>query len=69
MNMFGELADQLTELAEELEGSKHAELAKPLCAALQRAYICACKADRMLRIQTEAEDNQLPLNEKVVLAA
>jgi hypothetical protein len=49
MNRFGEIADELTDLIEELE--LHAPLAevKPLKAALQRAFAKACEAERALR--------------------
>ena len=51
MNRFGEIADELTELIEELEGSDLADRAGPLAAALERAYVQACLAERRLRLE------------------
>jgi hypothetical protein len=49
MNRFGEIADELTELIEELEQPGLAAEAAALRAALQRAFGRACEADRARR--------------------
>jgi hypothetical protein len=59
MNKFGQLADDLTDMIEELEASEHADLATPLCRALQRAFIKACELDRLLRKRHEANGQNL----------
>lgn len=55
MNRFGEIADELTELIEELEHGPLAVQAKGLNAALQRACDKACEAERVLRAVQDAE--------------
>jgi hypothetical protein len=51
MNRFGEIADELTELMEELEQGPLSAQAKALKAALQRAVYRACEAERVLRAE------------------
>jgi ATP/maltotriose-dependent transcriptional regulator MalT len=55
MNRFGEIADELTELMEELEQGPLSAQAKALKAALQRAVDRACEAERLLRAEEEAQ--------------
>ena len=49
MNRLGEIADELTELIEELEQSNLAGETGALRAALQRAFAKACEAERVQR--------------------
>jgi hypothetical protein len=49
MNRFGEMADELSELIEELEASPFQQDAIALCGALQRAFVHACLADQKMR--------------------
>lgn len=49
MNLFGEMADTLTELIEEIDDSPFAGEAKALQKTLQRAYENACIIDRIVR--------------------
>jgi hypothetical protein len=55
MNRFGEIADELTDLIEELDDPRLAEAAGPLQTALERAFARACEAERALRKAAEAE--------------
>jgi hypothetical protein len=55
MNRFGEIADELTELMEELDHPDLAPDAKRLLAALERAFARACEAERALRLRHEAQ--------------
>jgi hypothetical protein len=48
MNRFGEIADQLTELLEELDRPDLAPDAQALKRALKKAVARACEADRAL---------------------
>lgn len=54
MNRFGEIADELTELIEELEHGPLSAQASALKAALQRAVNRACEAERVLRAEEDA---------------
>lgn len=54
MNRFGEIADELTDLIEELDSPELAAEAKRLKVALERAFARACEAERSLRQKTEA---------------
>jgi hypothetical protein len=54
MNRYGEIADELTELVEELDGPDAPREVRLLKAALQRAFARACEAERMLRLQEQA---------------
>lgn|GEM_PF-3256465 len=54
MNEFGRIADDLTSLEMRLEGMFDSTQAKPLKAALQRAFIEACKASRAQRLEDES---------------
>lgn len=49
MNRFGEIADELTELIEELDQPELAKEAAALKLALQRAFTKACLAERAYR--------------------
>ncbi|MDR3512558.1 MAG: hypothetical protein P4L73_13065 [Caulobacteraceae bacterium] len=60
MNRFGEIADELTDLIEELERSDLAGESKRLRVALARAFDRACEADRSLRLKTEAMGHAVP---------
>jgi hypothetical protein len=55
MNRFGEIADELTELIEELDRPNLAVEAAALKVALERAFAKACVAERALRLKQEAE--------------
>jgi hypothetical protein len=55
MNRFGEIADELTDLIEELEAPGLASESKALRAALARAFSKACEAERVLRLKQQAE--------------
>ena len=55
MNRFGEIADELTDLIEELEQSHLAADGKGLKLALERAFAKACQAERLVRERQEAE--------------
>lgn len=55
MNRFGEIADELTELIEELDQPHLAAEAAGLKVALERAFARACEAERVLRRKQEAE--------------
>jgi hypothetical protein len=55
MNRFGEIADELTELIEELDRGELAGKSRALKSALERAFARACEAERVLRAQQEAE--------------
>ena len=55
MNRFGEIADELTELIEELEQGALSAQAKALKMALQRAVDRACEAERVLRVEEDAQ--------------
>jgi len=55
MNRFGEIADELNELIEELERGPLAARSKALRSALQRAADRACEAERVLRAEEEAQ--------------
>jgi len=55
MNRFGEIADELTELMEELEQGALSAQAKALKTALQRAVDRACEAERVLRGEEDAQ--------------
>jgi hypothetical protein len=55
MNRFGEIADELTDLIEELDRTEPGAGIKALKAALERAFARACEAERALRLKTEAE--------------
>ena len=48
MNLFGELADELTDLIEQVEGCWPSPETEALVRALHRAFVEACKADRAL---------------------
>jgi hypothetical protein len=54
MNRFGEIADELTELMEELEQGALSAHSKALRTALQRAADRACEAERVLRAEEDA---------------
>ena len=54
MNEFGHIADDLTSLEMRLERMFDSTQAKPLKAALQRAFIEACKASRAQRLEDES---------------
>jgi hypothetical protein len=53
MNHFGRMADDLTSLEMSLDGMTDLPHAKALKAALQRAFIEACKASRAHRLSEE----------------
>ncbi len=55
MNRFGQIADELTDLIEELDHPDLVSGAGPLKAALQRAFAKACEAERVLRLKKQAE--------------
>jgi hypothetical protein len=55
MNRFGEIADELTELIEELDQPGLSRDARALKAALQRAFAKACEAERAMRLKEQAE--------------
>jgi hypothetical protein len=55
MNRFGEIADELTELMEELEQGPLSAQAKALKTALRRAVDRACEAERVLRAEEDAQ--------------
>jgi len=55
MNRFGEIADELTELIEEIERSDMAVEGKALKLALERAFAKACEAERVLRARAETQ--------------
>jgi len=54
MNRFGQIADELTDLIEELDHLDLVGESGPLKAALQRAFAKACEAERVLRLKTQA---------------
>jgi hypothetical protein len=54
MNRFGEIADELTDLIEELDHPDLADFAQPLRQALERAFIRACEAERRVRLESPA---------------
>jgi hypothetical protein len=60
MNRFGEIADEITELIEELERADLAAAGRPLKAALERAFARACESERRLRLHTEAMEGAAP---------
>jgi hypothetical protein len=60
MNRFGEIADELTDLIEELDQPLLAPEGRALKTALMRAFTKACEAERAARLRTESE----PLQEK-----
>jgi hypothetical protein len=62
MNRFGEIADELTDLIEELDqlGLASEANGQALKAALMRAFAKACEAERATRLKAERE----PLAEK-----
>jgi len=49
MHRFGEIADELTDLIEELELPTYRDDARVLIKDLQRAFHSACLADRAVR--------------------
>ncbi len=53
MNEFGHIADDLTSLEMKVERMLDKAHSKPLKAALQRAFIEACKASRAQRLDEE----------------
>lgn len=59
MNRLGEIADELTELIEELDRPELAAVAGALKVALERAFEKACIAERTLRLNQEAEQQQV----------
>ena len=58
MNRFGEIADELTELIEELDQPGLSADARALKAALQRAFSKACQAERAARLNEQAEPDR-----------
>jgi hypothetical protein len=54
MNRFGEIADELIDLIEELDDPALADLGEALRTALERACARACEAERSLRLQAQA---------------
>jgi hypothetical protein len=54
MNRFGEIADELTDLIEEMERSGLAADGRAVKLALERAFAKACEAERSLRLRQEA---------------
>jgi len=60
MNRFGEIADELTDLIEEIEQSDLSIDGEQLKLALQRAFAKACQAERTLRERAEAEPAPAP---------
>lgn len=52
MNRFGEIADDLTDMLEELERAELAPEARLLKTALERAFVRACEAERSLRLKS-----------------
>lgn len=60
MNRFGEIADELTDILEELEQADLAPEAKRLKAALERAFLRACEAERSLRMKSADQPLALP---------
>jgi len=54
MNRFGEIADELTDLIEEMDQPHLAAEAEGLKIALERAFAKACEAERVLRRKQEA---------------
>jgi hypothetical protein len=55
MNRFGEIADELTDLIEELERADLAVDGKGLKLALERAFAKACEAERAQRLRRVAD--------------
>lgn len=55
MNRFGEIADELTDLLEELDRPELAGEGRRLKGALQKAFARACEAERTMRQRAEAE--------------
>lgn len=53
VNQFGHIADDLTSLEMKVEGMLDRAHAKALKAALQRAFVEACKASRAQRLEEE----------------
>ena len=53
MNRFGEIADELTDLIEELDQPHLVKEAAGLKIALERAFAKACEAERVLRRKQE----------------
>jgi hypothetical protein len=49
VHRYGELADELTEIIEELEGPAFKVTSKPLVMQLQRAFNAACQLEREAR--------------------
>jgi hypothetical protein len=60
MNRFGEIADELTDLIEELDQADLAQDGAALKLVLERAFIKACEAERALRRRAEAEPKPAP---------
>lgn len=65
MNCFGEIADELTDLIEELDQPRLASEGRALKAALMRAFAKACEAERAARLKAESD----PLPEKLRVRA
>jgi len=55
MNRFGEIADELTDLIEELDQADLAQDGGALKLILERAFIKACEAERAMRRKAESE--------------
>jgi hypothetical protein len=64
MNRFGEIADELTDLIEEMERSDIAADGKALKLVLERAFAKACEAERALRLRQEAEPKAVRLRRR-----
>ena len=60
MNRFGEIADEMTELLEELEHPRYAAYATPLRRVLERAFARACEAERVARLVAPELDKGPP---------
>jgi hypothetical protein len=60
MTRFGEIADELTELIEDLGRAPMAQDSEPLRAALQRAFVQACLAERTVRRRSERIEQTEP---------
>jgi hypothetical protein len=60
MNRFGEIADELTDLIEELERESLSDESAALKLALERAFDRACEAERGLRLKAVGESCGYP---------
>jgi hypothetical protein len=69
MNRFGEIADELTDLIEEMEGPELAQEGRALKAALERAFVRACEAERALRRRIDAAPTPAKIPRRRLAAA